>query len=141
MSGFWNESLSCPDFMSRILYIYTQVSGGADETLRLWKCFQPDPSKKKQEIQAKSGNSKLISRAGIRWIDFGMNICIFVALKFNFHLFLFFLSISPPASFKLSNASPQMIKIQRIFHYQLRLFEVFGDGSHFLIHVDYLKIN
>ncbi|TRY70981.1 hypothetical protein TCAL_08248 [Tigriopus californicus] len=44
----------------------TIVSGGADETLRLWKCFQPDPSKKKQEIQSKSGGSKLISRAGIR---------------------------------------------------------------------------
>lgn len=40
------------------------VSGGADETLRLWKCFAPDPSKKDAGKSAKS--SCLLTRAGIR---------------------------------------------------------------------------
>ena len=42
-----------------------QVTGGADETLRLWKCFAPDPSKK--DYSGKSARSScLLTRAGIR---------------------------------------------------------------------------
>jgi len=33
----------------------TLVSAGADETLRLWKCFTPDPNKRKEVAKAKSG--------------------------------------------------------------------------------------
>jgi len=32
----------------------TLVSAGADETLRLWKCFTPDPNKKKDAAKSKS---------------------------------------------------------------------------------------
>jgi WD40 repeat protein len=36
----------------------TVLSAGADETLRLWKCFAPDPTKKKKEItDSKTVNS------------------------------------------------------------------------------------
>jgi len=43
----------------------TLVSAGADETLRLWRCFPPDPNKKKSQAGAKtSGVSAL--RMGIR---------------------------------------------------------------------------
>merc|ERR1719158_1962887 len=42
----------------------TIVSAGADETLRLWKCFAPDPKKKKLESKSKQAVSSL--RMGIR---------------------------------------------------------------------------
>jgi len=42
----------------------TVISAGADETLRLWKCFAPDPNKKKQESRSKQAVSSL--RMGIR---------------------------------------------------------------------------
>jgi len=42
----------------------TVVSAGADQTLRLWKCFAPDPTKKKQELRSKQAASGL--RMGIR---------------------------------------------------------------------------
>ena len=46
-------------------FLKIQVSAGADETLRLWKCFLPDPNKKK--LMAKSLNAgSSILRAGIR---------------------------------------------------------------------------
>jgi len=32
----------------------TIVSAGADETLRLWKCFPPDPNKKVNSPKSKS---------------------------------------------------------------------------------------
>jgi len=32
----------------------TVLSAGADETLRLWKCFAPDPTKKKKEADSKA---------------------------------------------------------------------------------------
>ncbi|XP_067000605.1 cell division cycle protein 20 homolog [Anabrus simplex] len=35
----------------------TVLSAGADETLRLWKCFAPDPSKKKEPAKSKAVNS------------------------------------------------------------------------------------
>nr|CAD7396310.1 unnamed protein product [Timema cristinae] len=42
----------------------TILSAGADETLRLWKCFMPDPTKKKEPTEVKVENS--IFRRGIR---------------------------------------------------------------------------
>jgi len=35
----------------------TLVSAGADETLRLWKCFVPDPTKKKQAAKGKDSTT------------------------------------------------------------------------------------
>lgn len=35
----------------------TVLSAGADETLRLWKCFVPDPTKKKEPAPTKTQNS------------------------------------------------------------------------------------
>ena len=32
----------------------TVASGAADETLRLWKCFTVDPTKKKKDIASKT---------------------------------------------------------------------------------------
>merc|ERR1712059_986 len=43
----------------------TIVSAGADETLRLWKCFAPDPSKRKDEAKGKQGPVSCL-RMGIR---------------------------------------------------------------------------
>jgi len=43
----------------------TLVSAGADETLRLWKCFTPDPNKKKEANRTKSGAVSGL-RMGIR---------------------------------------------------------------------------
>jgi len=43
----------------------TLVSAGADETLRLWKCFTPDPTKKKEAVKSKSGAVSSL-RMGIR---------------------------------------------------------------------------
>ncbi|KZC11004.1 PREDICTED: cell division cycle protein 20 homolog [Dufourea novaeangliae] len=50
---------------SRVLHLAmspdgtTILSAGADETLRLWKCFQPDPHKKKETSEIKSVTSRL----------------------------------------------------------------------------------
>ncbi|XP_024942935.1 cell division cycle protein 20 homolog isoform X2 [Cephus cinctus] len=50
---------------SRVLHLAmspdgtTILSAGADETLRLWKCFQPDPHKKKEPSDMKSVASRL----------------------------------------------------------------------------------
>jgi len=43
----------------------TLVSAGADETLRLWKAFAPDPAKKKELAKAKQGGVSSL-RMGIR---------------------------------------------------------------------------
>jgi len=43
----------------------TLVSAGADETLRLWKCFTADPNKKKEQAKAKSSAASSL-RMGIR---------------------------------------------------------------------------
>ncbi|XP_040567228.1 cell division cycle protein 20 homolog [Lepeophtheirus salmonis] len=43
----------------------TVVSAGADETLRLWKCFTPDPTKKKEVSKAPTQTSNKL-RANIR---------------------------------------------------------------------------
>jgi cell division cycle protein 20 (cofactor of APC complex) len=40
------------------------LSAGADETLRLWKCFAPDPVKKKKEKE--KGSHAVTSFKGIR---------------------------------------------------------------------------
>lgn len=37
----------------------TVISAAADETLRLWKCFEPDPSKKKEASESKTATSYL----------------------------------------------------------------------------------
>jgi len=42
----------------------TILSAGADETLRLWRAFAPDPAKKKEQAKAKQAASSL--RMGIR---------------------------------------------------------------------------
>lgn len=42
----------------------TVLSAGADETLRLWKCFAPDPTKKKEVTETKTVTSYL--QKGIR---------------------------------------------------------------------------
>jgi len=39
----------------------TIVSAGADETLRLWKCFAPDPNKKKVQCKGKSVRNSLLN--------------------------------------------------------------------------------
>ena len=50
---------------SRVLHLAmspdgtTVLSAGADETLRLWKCFQADPNKKKEPTETKSVASRL----------------------------------------------------------------------------------
>lgn len=50
---------------SRVLHLAmspdgtTVLSAGADETLRLWKCFQQDPLKKKERTEIKSITSSL----------------------------------------------------------------------------------
>jgi len=43
----------------------TLLSAGADETLRLWKCFTPDPARKKDALKGKSGAVSSL-RMGIR---------------------------------------------------------------------------
>lgn len=40
----------------------TVISAGADETLRLWKCFGVDPSKKKSTKEVKAEPSLLKTR-------------------------------------------------------------------------------
>lgn len=42
----------------------TVLSAGADETLRMWKCFLPDPNKKKEQAK-KSSRPTLLGR-GLR---------------------------------------------------------------------------
>lgn len=37
----------------------TVLSAGADETLRLWKCFVPDPAKKVDPVPSKTKTSVL----------------------------------------------------------------------------------
>ncbi|CAH1775934.1 unnamed protein product [Owenia fusiformis] len=44
----------------------TVVSGAADETLRLWKCFGVDPQKKKEQKSSTKGTSSSLMRGGIR---------------------------------------------------------------------------
>lgn len=44
----------------------TVLSAGADETLRLWKCFMVDPSKKKEPTEMKSAKSSLNLNSNIR---------------------------------------------------------------------------
>ena len=45
----------------------TVVSAGADETLRLWKCFPPDPNKKRQSSTSNKASTNVNSlRAAIR---------------------------------------------------------------------------
>lgn len=50
---------------SRVLHLAmspdgtTVLSAGADETLRLWKCFTPDPLKKKEPVESKTVVSRL----------------------------------------------------------------------------------
>jgi len=43
----------------------TLVSAGADETLRLWKCFIPDPNKKREAAKSQQGGLSSL-RMGIR---------------------------------------------------------------------------
>jgi len=38
----------------------TVVSGGADETLRLWRCFAPDPNKKRIQSKGKKTESSVL---------------------------------------------------------------------------------
>jgi len=38
----------------------TVVSGGADETLRLWRCFNPDPNKKRSQSKGKKTESSAL---------------------------------------------------------------------------------
>jgi len=38
----------------------TVVSGGADETLRLWRCFNPDPNKKRSQSKGKKTESSVL---------------------------------------------------------------------------------
>lgn len=40
----------------------TVLSAGADETLRMWKCFLPDPNKKKEHTK-KSSRPTLLGRS------------------------------------------------------------------------------
>ncbi|KAG7299086.1 ubiquitin-protein transferase activating protein [Plutella xylostella] len=44
----------------------TVLSAGADETLRLWKCFMVDPSKKKDPTDTKAAKSLLNLNSLIR---------------------------------------------------------------------------
>ena len=44
----------------------TVISGSADETLRLWKCFASDPVSKKKSKGISDKGSKSIIRQGIR---------------------------------------------------------------------------
>lgn len=45
----------------------TVVSAGADETLRLWKCFAVDEKKKTTQKSASKSTSSTLHRALIRW--------------------------------------------------------------------------
>jgi hypothetical protein len=54
-------------YIIRIIIIKTtQVSAGADETLRLWKCFTPDPAKTRLLAKGRQAGGSIL-KASIRW--------------------------------------------------------------------------
>ena len=43
-----------------LYFEFFKVSGGADETLRLWRCFAPDPNKKRIQSKGKKTESSVL---------------------------------------------------------------------------------
>lgn len=83
----------------------TVLSAGADETLRLWKCFVPDPAKKTEK--PRRDESSVLRHGMLRWLSQSVNalwldhnlidtfccmfMCIYICESLIFFLLIFFI--------------------------------------------------